>query len=331
MKSVKDLFHQLSRIIEGDLALFDEKNNLVASSVETNSNRDAYDYVYSIQIQEGYCLYLASRVAIVQETLELIRLLIFQAYHQTNNLSREEILLSILKGGYDPLIIKGARQNLLKGGTSYRVALVKGDETEGLIEIYTLLKEVYRGNNFITIAYTDEGIVMLVVGEAYKPIAIAKEVRETINSELLIDLKIIISKPYHSLEDISTTLMDLKGLMAIGDIFSPGRHILISDEMNLEQLIYSIPFDKREKIYIELFKKDIYDKMEEDLYHTAEVFINNDLNLSETAGKLYVHRNTLNYRLDKLLRETGLDLRKFNDAMFFKISWLLKKSIIIKR
>ena len=80
----------------------------------------------------------------------------------------------------------------------------------------------------------------------------------------------------------------------------------------------------------EIFKKESIDVLDQETIITIQKFFENSLNVSETARKLYVHRNTLVYRLDKIYKLTGLDLRLFDDAIVFKVAMMVKKYLVSK-
>ncbi|KAB3528810.1 PucR family transcriptional regulator [Alkaliphilus serpentinus] len=326
MKALNELFKHFNSSIGYSLALFDENKNLLIATENNDAKFLEYHFTYSIKLQGNDELYLASKDRLGLEVWKLLELLIIQTYNQ-NSYSREELLISLLKGQYDPLLLKRAKQQLMKASDLYRLILLKGEENIDMTDTLQLLNVAFKGDQRVISVEMDYGIVLFVAGDSHNPIALANQIRDTINAELLIDIKITISRGYDKLQDIYEAFKETMEVIEIGKVFFPGEHVLNTENIKLERLIYSIPYKERRKIYIENFKKDLYDKMEEDLVYTMEVLLNSDLNLGEAAGKLYIHRNTLNYRLDKFYRDTGLDLRKFNDAMFFKLSWLLRKSI----
>ena len=99
-------------------------------------------------------------------------------------------------------------------------------------------------------------------------------------------------------------------------------------EFVLEKMLNELPKSKLNEyldLLIETGKEDVFS--DEELVYTAEGFLDNDLNVSETSRKLFLHRNTLIYRLDKIERSTGLDVRKFSDALTFKLINLLNKLV----
>ena len=90
-------------------------------------------------------------------------------------------------------------------------------------------------------------------------------------------------------------------------------------------MIYQLPVKLCQMFLDEVFKKDSIDKLDSETLMTIQKFFDNSLNISETSRKLFIHRNTLVYRLDKIQKLTGLDLREFDDAIIFKVAMMVKK------
>ena len=97
------------------------------------------------------------------------------------------------------------------------------------------------------------------------------------------------------------------------------------DELGIGRLIYQLPSKLCELFLDEIFKKEGLDVLDDETLQTIDKFFENNLNVSETSRQLFVHRNTLVYRLDKIEQLTGLDLRKFDDAVVFKVAVLVGK------
>ena len=108
-------------------------------------------------------------------------------------------------------------------------------------------------------------------------------------------------------------------------IFYPERNILSYRELGIGRLIHQLPVSLCEMFLEEVFAGNTVDQFDEETLSTVDKFFENSLNVSETSRQLYIHRNTLVYRLDKLQKSTGLDLRIFDDAITFKIALMVVK------
>ena len=129
----------------------------------------------------------------------------------------------------------------------------------------------------------------------------------------------------HNLSQLHESLLEAKKAINIGLPFQPKRQIFNYSAMVLERFLYDIPEESAVQFHQTLFNKKTAKLFSEEMLNTIEAFFDNSLNLSETARKLYIHRNTLVYRLDKIQKVTGLDLRTFDDAMTFKLLMLMGK------
>ena len=121
------------------------------------------------------------------------------------------------------------------------------------------------------------------------------------------------------------TYDEAKRAMEVGAIFHPGESIHVFRRLLLERFLMNVPREESMMYHSLLFNRRTAKLFNEEMLQTIEMFFRKDLNLSDTARQLFIHRNTLVYRLDKVQRQTGLDLRHFDDAVTFKILYELKK------
>ncbi len=154
---------------------------------------------------------------------------------------------------------------------------------------------------------------------------IAESIVDTINAELMLQVYVGIGTPTESLNDIARSFSEAQLALEIGRVFENDQYILGYDTMGIGRLIYQLPSKLCELFLDEIFKKESIDVLDEETLQTIFKFFENNLNVSETSRQLFVHRNTLVYRLDKIERLTGLDLRKFDDAVVFKVAILVNK------
>jgi hypothetical protein len=148
---------------------------------------------------------------------------------------------------------------------------------------------------------------------------------ELISTEWVGDFHISAIPAVNALHALPQTVSMLRETMTIGRTFQVKEHIHLSTGLHLERLVYSIPEYQRNQFLREYAAghTDLFEDSE--TLSTLESFFELDCNVSETAKHLYIHRNTLLYRLDKIKQETGLDVRSFSDAVLVKITLLLYK------
>lgn len=153
----------------------------------------------------------------------------------------------------------------------------------------------------------------------------AQAVSETLMSETAHQAIVGIGQPRHSLQALGESYREAHRAMEVGRIFRPQETIYQFSRLLLERFLTEVPRDISLYYHNLLFNRKTARLFNEEMLYTIEMFFKKDLNLSDTARQLYIHRNTLVYRLDKVQRQIGLDLRKFEDAVTFKILLELKK------
>lgn len=129
---------------------------------------------------------------------------------------------------------------------------------------------------------------------------------------------------YH-LRDLAKSYKESQIAIEVGKVFYTEECVFNYENLGIGRLIYQLPTTLCEMFLMEVFKKNPIDSLDQETLFTIHKFFENNLNVSETARKLFVHRNTLVYRLEKIKKLTGLDLREFDDAITFKVALMVKK------
>ncbi len=153
----------------------------------------------------------------------------------------------------------------------------------------------------------------------------ALAVQETLLEEAVQTVEIGIGESKPTLSQLGESYQEARRAMEVGHIFSPERSIHVFRDLLLERFLMNVPREESMHYHALLFNRKTAKLFNDEMLQTIEMFFRKDLNLSDTARQLYIHRNTLVYRLDKVQRHTGLDLRKFEHAVTFKILYELKK------
>ncbi len=125
------------------------------------------------------------------------------------------------------------------------------------------------------------------------------------------------------LKDVSRSYKEAAMALDVGKIFFKEHQIIAYSVLGIGRLIYQLPIPLCKMFIHEIFEKKSPDEFDEETLITINKFFENSLNVSETSRQLYIHRNTLVYRLDKIQKSTGLDLRVFEDAITFKIALMV--------
>lgn len=139
------------------------------------------------------------------------------------------------------------------------------------------------------------------------------------------DIHIAYGTAVHDIKEVSRSYKEAKLALDVGRIFFDEKDIVAYSTLGIGRLIYQLPIPLCKMFIREIFEGKSPDEFDEETLVTINKFFENSLNVSETSRQLYIHRNTLVYRLDKLQKSTGLDLRVFEDAITFKIALMVVK------
>lgn len=150
-------------------------------------------------------------------------------------------------------------------------------------------------------------------------------VQETLLGEIALPITIGIGEIARNISELHTSYRQARRAIDIGRIYTPEHTIHMYRSMLLERFLSDLSPDTAEHYHGLLFNRSTARLFSEEMLFTIEMFFKKDLNLSDTARQLYIHRNTLVYRLDKVQRQIGLDLRKFEDAVTFKMLLEMRK------
>ena len=153
----------------------------------------------------------------------------------------------------------------------------------------------------------------------------AQALQETLMGETAHQMTIGIGRCRHTMDELRESYMEARRAIEVGRIFKAEESIYVYSRLILERFLMELPQDISAYYHSLLFNRKNQRLFNEEMLYTIDMFFKKDLNLSDTARQLYIHRNTLVYRLDKVQKQIGLDLRSFEDAVTFKILMELKK------
>ena len=154
---------------------------------------------------------------------------------------------------------------------------------------------------------------------------IAVNIEETLKNELRIKTIIGIGTVAEHLRELADSYKEAQTAIDVGTVFDPEKSIMHYENLGIGRLIYQLPTTLCEIFLREVFKKNSLDSLDQETLFTINKFFENSLNVSETSRKLFVHRNTLVYRLEKIRKLTGLDLRQFDHAIVFRVALMVRQ------
>jgi carbohydrate diacid regulator len=154
---------------------------------------------------------------------------------------------------------------------------------------------------------------------------LARNVAENLKNELFVKTVIGIGTVAEHLRNLADSYKEAQTAIDVGKVFDTEKTIINYENLGIGRLIYQLPTTLCEIYLTEVFKKNSIDSLDQETLFTINKFFENNLNVSETSRKLFVHRNTLVYRLEKIKKLTGLDLRQFDHAIVFKVALMVRK------
>lgn len=192
------------------------------------------------------------------------------------------------------------------------------------------VRGLFAGKTKDFITAVDEKNIILVKevkqNETYEDLnKTAKVILDMLNTEAMTKVHVAYGTIINEIKDVSRSYKEAKMAMDVGKIFYSDRNVVAYNNLGIGRLIYQLPMPLCKMFIKEIFEGKSPDDFDDETLTTINKFFENSLNVSETSRQLYIHRNTLVYRLDKLQKSTNLDLRVFEDAITFKIALMVVK------
>ena len=191
-----------------------------------------------------------------------------------------------------------------------------------------MLSGLFTVQNGDYLTEVDENSVILIKAldenEGYKEIEeAAMTALDMLNMEAMVNARGSYGTIVEELKDLSRSYKEARMAMDVGRIFYAGKRVISYNELGIGRLIYQLPPNLCRMFIQEIFESGEMTEFDQEILTTINTFFDNNLNVSETARQLFVHRNTLVYRIEKLQKSTGLDIRTFEDAMTLKIALMV--------
>ena len=154
---------------------------------------------------------------------------------------------------------------------------------------------------------------------------LARSINDTLLSEFYFNAIIGIGTCVTGIKELAHSFKEAQVALEVGKVFDTEKTIISYENLGIARLIYQLPTTLCDMFLKEVFKRGSIESLDQETLFTIQKFFENNLNVSETSRKLFVHRNTLVYRLEKIKKLTGLDLREFDDAIVFKVALMVNK------
>ncbi len=153
----------------------------------------------------------------------------------------------------------------------------------------------------------------------------AEKIQRSLEQDMGIHSVVGIGSPVLHLRELADRYKEAQTAIEVGRVFENDQTVVSYESLGIGRIIYQLPTTLCEMFLNEVFKKSPIESLDQETLYTINKFFENNLNVSETSRKLFVHRNTLVYRLEKIKKLTGLDLREFDHAIVFKVALMVKQ------
>lgn len=209
-----------------------------------------------------------------------------------------------------------------------RVIIIIETKTEKDSTASELLSGMFSNQSGDYITAVDESNVILIKalepGEGYEAVEhTAQTIVDMMNMEAMMNVRVAYGTIVSELKDVSKSYKEAKMALDVGKIFYVEKKVNAYNTLGIGRLIYQLPINLCKIFIEEIFGDNVPADFDEETLNTVNKFFENNLNVSETSRQLFVHRNTLVYRIEKLEKSTGLDVRTFDDALTFKIALMV--------
>lgn len=245
--------------------------------------------------------------------------------YDRGNFIKNVILDNILPGD----IYLKARELRFNSDVS-RVCMLIKIVSKSDISAYDVIQNLFPDKNKDFVININESDIALVkeirTGIESKDLEkLAGSIVDTLSSEFYTHCVVGIGTTVSGIKDLARSFKEAQVALEVGKVFDTERTIVSYDNLGIARLVYQLPTTLCDMFLKEVFKRGSIESLDQETLFTIQRFFENNLNVSETSRKLFVHRNTLVYRLEKIKKLTGLDLREFEDAIVFKVALMVKK------
>ena len=355
MKLFQGIIYQMKDSVDRTIGVIDDRGTIIACSQLTHMGEtrkgalEEISYSFDSVVYEGYTYkpigthshieYIAfvegtdatalSTVSLLSVSLANIKTLYDEKYDKTSFI-KNIIQDNILSGD---IYIKS--KELRFDNEVNRVVFLIHFVNKGEAIPYDVVQNMFPDKNKDYVISVGENDVVLVKELKNVPItkaseaaeSIAKTIVATAESEFLMNVVVGIGTVVSNIKDLARSYKDAQIAISVGSIFEPEKNTVNYESLGIGRLIYQLPSTLCEMFLQEVFKRGSLESLDRETLVTIQAFFENNLNVSETSRKLFVHRNTLVYRLEKIKKLTGLDLSEFEHAITFKVALMVQKYV----
>ena len=353
-KQLQNLVHQVRDVVKAEFGVMDEAGMIIACSDEKRIGQShplAFKALYMEEdsIIEGGAAFLkicsGSRLEFVafiesdqSENLSYLSLISINIKnikaHYSERFDKSVFLKNLLTGDFLESDALMRLKDLHLPCNALRVViLIRTDKTKDIM-VADVIQDMFpsKSKDFvITLDNENTALIKELKTADQKDIdKLTGTILDMLNTEL-ISVYIGVGTVIDNILDLNKSFREAQTALMVGKIFENSKYIINYNKLGIGRLIYHVPVDFCDLFLKEIFRNETFESLDAETMFTIQKFFEYNLNVSEASRQLYIHRNTLIYRLDKIQKITGLDLRKFDDAIIFKIAMLVKKYLDDKK
>ena len=344
------IIHQMSETIGSMCGIIDDASQIVACSDLSRLNGpldgisfdgvESFDrfvragYVFKpigSHVRPEYLVFVEGTDDNARKNAELIAITIsslqqfYDERYDRNNFIKNVVLDNVLPGDIQ-IKAKELHFNAEVSRAVFLIRILTTNEVSAFEVIQNLFPD--KNKDFVfTINETD----IVLIKETRPNVdmkdleKLAYSISDTLSSEFYTKVIVGIGTVVDSIRALAVSFKEAQVAIEVSMVFDTEKTIISYENLGIARLIYHLPTTLCEAFLKEVFKKGSIESLDQETLFTIQKFFENNLNVSETSRKLFVHRNTLVYRLEKIKKLTGLDLREFDHAIIFKIALMVKK------
>ena len=344
------IIHQMKDAIDRVIGVVDETSVVIACSelgrigeVNENINSETLSATVPFVIngctyksfgnsaRAEYAVFVSGADDIAQKYVQLLSVSLasikqyYDEKYDRSNFIKNVILDNILPGD---IYIKA--RELHFSGEVTRVCMLIKITSKTDVSAYDIVQNLFPDKTKDFVININESDIALVkeikAGIDSKSLEkLASSIVDTLSSEFYTHCNVGIGTAATGIKDLAHSFKEAQVALEVGKVFDTERSVVSYDNLGIARLVYQLPTTLCDMFLKEVFKRGSIESLDQETLFTIQKFFENNLNVSETSRKLFVHRNTLVYRLEKIKKLTGLDLREFEVAIVFNVALMVKK------
>ena len=290
-------------------------------SYKSLSPHNKFEYSVFVEGEDELAQHYAALIAVSLASLKQL----FDERYDKANFVKNVLIDNILPGD---IYLKAKELRFVSEADRVVYLVRPADNYE--VSVYDVISSLYPDKNKDFVININETDVVLVHelkqdAELKDILKAGKQISDTLTTEFYAKCFIGVGTVVGNIKDLARSYKEAQIALEIGKVFESEKAVISYENLGIGRLIYQLPTTLCDMFLSEVFKNNSLDLLDNETLFTIQKFFENNLNISETSRKLFVHRNTLVYRLEKIKKITGPDIREFDHAIIFKVALMVKQ------